>query len=96
MFLCLPHNHVLSCNKPHALLLLHLRTRMRAGLGVTRVVVGRELSVREIAKVAASTDTEVEAFCHGALCVSYSGQCFSSGAWGQVAARLRCAAVAPS
>lgn len=49
------------------------------GLGVTRVVVGRELSVREIAKVAANTGTEVEAFCHGALCVSYSGQCFSSG-----------------
>jgi collagenase-like PrtC family protease len=47
---------------------------------VTRVVVGRELSVREIAKVAANTHMEVEAFCHGALCVSYSGQCFSSGA----------------
>ena len=52
---------------------------MHSGLGVTRVVVGRELSVREIAKVAANTGTEVEAFCHGALCVSYSGQCFSSG-----------------
>lgn len=50
-----------------------------AGLGVTRVVVGRELSVREIAKVSSNTSTEVEAFCHGALCVSYSGQCFSSG-----------------
>jgi len=51
----------------------------RPGLGVSRVVVGRELSVREIAKVAAHTRSEVEAFCHGALCVSYSGQCFSSG-----------------
>lgn len=69
------------------------------GLGVTRVVVGRELSVREIAKVAANTDTEVEAFCHGALCVSYSGQCFSSGGclveggtgrWGRQRMQVRC------
>lgn len=49
------------------------------GLGVSRVVVGRELSVAEISKVSAGTSAEVEAFCHGALCVSYSGQCFSSG-----------------
>lgn len=61
--------------------------------GARRVVVGRELSVQEIAQVsaaiAASDDdddddeaTEIEAFVHGALCVSYSGQCFSSEAWG--------------
>jgi len=52
-----------------------------AALGVSRVVVGRELSVREIEKVARGTGAEVEAFCHGALCVSYSGQCFSSESW---------------
>jgi putative protease len=53
-----------------------------AQLGVTRVVVGRELSVGEIGKVAAGAEgVEVEAFCHGALCVSYSGQCFSSESW---------------
>jgi len=46
------------------------------GLGVTRVVVGRELSVAEISKVSSATSAEVEAFCHGALCVSYSGQCY--------------------
>ena len=49
-------------------------------LGCRRVVVGRELSVREIAAVRQGTEAEVEAFVHGALCVSYSGQCFSSEA----------------
>jgi collagenase-like PrtC family protease len=61
-------------------------------LGCKRVVVGRELSVREIAKVGEGTDVEVEAFVHGALCVSYSGQCFSSEAWGgRSANRGQCA-----
>ena len=40
-------------------------------LGAKRVVVGRELSVADISKVSAGTDAEVEAFVHGALCVSY-------------------------
>ena len=43
----------------------------------TRVVLGRELSVDEIAHVHDRTNVEIEVFCHGALCVSYSGQCFS-------------------
>lgn len=42
--------------------------------GVSRIVVGRELSVRDISKVSAGCGAEVEAFVHGALCVSYSGQ----------------------
>jgi len=63
-----------------------------AGLGLERVVLGRELSVREIAAVAAGTELEIEVFVHGALCVSYSGQCFSSEAWGgRSANRGRCA-----
>jgi putative protease len=64
-----------------------------AGLGVTRVVVGRELSVSEIAAVVAKGGgVEVETFVHGALCVSYSGQCFSSEAWGgRSANRGQCA-----
>ncbi|KAG2496534.1 hypothetical protein HYH03_005358 [Edaphochlamys debaryana] len=64
-----------------------------AGLGVERVVVGRELSVREIQQVRSGVPgTEVEAFVHGALCVSYSGQCFSSEAWGgRSANRGQCA-----
>ena len=62
------------------------------GLGCHRVVVGRELSVKEIAAVRNGTECEVEAFVHGALCVSYSGQCFSSEAWGgRSANRGQCA-----
>jgi hypothetical protein len=48
--------------------------------------------VREISTLAAACTPEVEAFCHGALCVSYSGQCFSSEAWGgRSANRGQCA-----
>lgn len=61
-------------------------------LGCDRVVAGRELSVRELAAVRRGCDAELEAFCHGALCVSYSGQCFSSEAWGgRSANRGQCA-----
>lgn len=60
--------------------------------GVERVVVGRELSVADIADIACHTDLEIETFVHGALCVSYSGQCFSSEAWGgRSANRGQCA-----
>jgi collagenase-like PrtC family protease len=59
----------------------------------TRVVVGRELSVDEIAQCHHHQGSaELEAFVHGALCVSYSGQCFSSEAWGgRSANRGQCA-----
>ncbi|KAL7451261.1 hypothetical protein ACHAWC_003084 [Mediolabrus comicus] len=58
----------------------------------TRVVLGRELSLSEIAQISTNTDIEIEAFVHGALCVSYSGQCFSSEAWGgRSANRGQCA-----
>ena len=61
-------------------------------LGAERVVLGRELSVREIKAVAKATKLELEVFVHGALCVSYSGQCFSSEAWGgRSANRGQCA-----
>ena len=49
-------------------------------LGITRVVLPRELSITEIAKLAAGTDLELECFVHGALCVSWSGQCLTSEA----------------
>ncbi|MGE0707719.1 MAG: DUF3656 domain-containing protein [Planctomycetota bacterium] len=52
------------------------------GLGVSRAILGRELSTDEIAQVAAGTSLELEVFVHGALCVSYSGQCFTSASWG--------------
>lgn len=63
------------------------------GLGIDRVVVGRELSIQEIKTISQNIDDiEVEAFVHGALCVSYSGQCFSSEAWGgRSANRGQCA-----
>ncbi|MGA0059598.1 MAG: DUF3656 domain-containing U32 family peptidase [Planctomycetota bacterium] len=66
--------------------------RFAARLGVTRIVVPRELSVREIAEFAAGTDRELEVFVHGALCVSWSGQCLTSEAWGgRSANRGQCA-----
>ncbi|MCS6883415.1 MAG: DUF3656 domain-containing protein [Oscillochloridaceae bacterium] len=61
-------------------------------LGVSRVVLARELSLDEIRSIVVATDVEVEIFVHGALCVSYSGQCFSSEAWGgRSANRGQCA-----
>ena len=61
-------------------------------VGCSRVVLGRELSLRDIEQIAQQTDIELEVFVHGALCVSYSGQCFSSEAWGgRSANRGQCA-----
>ena len=52
------------------------------GLGVARGILARELSAQEVARIARDTPLELEVFVHGALCVSYSGQCFTSAAWG--------------
>jgi len=61
-------------------------------MGVERVVVGRELSVREIAKINTNTQMPLEAFVHGALCVAYSGQCLTSESLGgRSANRGQCA-----
>lgn len=61
-------------------------------LGVERVVLARELSLDEIRKVTAQTQTPVEVFVHGALCVAYSGQCLTSEALGgRSANRGQCA-----
>jgi putative protease len=60
--------------------------------GVERVVLARELSLNDIRAIRSQTDCELEMFVHGALCVSYSGQCFSSEAWGgRSANRGQCA-----
>ncbi len=60
--------------------------------GVNRVVLARELSLKDIQSIREQTDCEIEIFVHGALCVSYSGQCFSSEAWGgRSANRGKCA-----
>ncbi|MBZ0153882.1 MAG: U32 family peptidase, partial [Planctomycetes bacterium] len=61
-------------------------------LGVSRIVVPRELSIAEIERFAAATTAELEVFVHGALCVSWSGQCLTSEAWGgRSANRGQCA-----
>lgn len=61
-------------------------------LGFTRVVVSRELSLAEITHICQNTHTEIEAFVHGALCISYSGQCLmSSMIGGRSGNRGRCA-----
>jgi collagenase-like PrtC family protease len=49
-------------------------------VGFKRVILARELSLAEIAAIGAQTLIELEAFVHGALCVSYSGQCYMSQA----------------
>lgn len=66
--------------------------RFAEHLGCTRVVVPRELSVKEIADFKARTPLELEVFIHGALCMSWSGQCLTSEAWGgRSANRGQCA-----
>ncbi|QOV91273.1 U32 family peptidase [Humisphaera borealis] len=61
-------------------------------LGVKRVILARELSAGDIGKITAATDMPVEIFIHGALCVSYSGQCLTSEAiGGRSANRGQCA-----
>ncbi len=61
-------------------------------LGLSRVVVPRELSVDEIRAYREGTSVELEVFVHGALCVAWSGQCLSSEAWGgRSANRGQCA-----
>ncbi len=51
-------------------------------LGFSRVVLGRELSKEQIKHIKDNTDTELEIFVHGALCVSISGQCYMSSIFG--------------
>ena len=63
-----------------------------ARLGMTRAVLARELSGEEIREIAERAPIEIETFIHGALCVSYSGQCYISEAiTGRSANRGACA-----
>lgn len=81
---------------------LHASTQMAAhslndvkyleGLGFKRVVLARELNVGEIRTICEATDVDIEVFVHGALCVSYSGQCLMSSVMGTRSGnRGRCA-----
>lgn len=61
-------------------------------LGFKRVVLSRELSTDEIDYICKNTNIEIECFAHGALCISYSGQClFSSMIGGRSGNRGKCA-----
>ena len=61
-------------------------------IGFNRAVLARELSLKEIASIKAATDLELEVFIHGALCVSYSGQCLTRENFGgRSANRGQCA-----
>jgi putative protease len=66
--------------------------RLMESMGARRAVLARELSLAEIGAIRASTNLELEVFGHGALCVSYSGQClFSSFIGARSGNRGRCA-----
>jgi len=66
--------------------------RFAAAQGVTRVVLAREVSLREMARFAQPDLPPLEVFVHGALCVAYSGQCLTSESLGQRSAnRGECA-----
>lgn len=61
-------------------------------LGVSRVILARELSIADIGAIARAAPIELEVFVHGALCISYSGQCLASESlWGRSANRGECA-----
>jgi U32 family peptidase len=66
--------------------------QLAKSFGVQRVNLARELSLDEVRTIVQTAGCEVEIFVHGALCVAYSGQCFSSEAWGgRSANRGQCA-----
>jgi putative protease len=68
------------------------KVRFLQDVGFSRVVLARELTLKQITEISSQTDVELEAFVHGALCVSYSGQCYMSEAnCGRSANRGQCA-----
>lgn len=68
------------------------KVRFLEAAGFTQVVLARELSLGEIRRIAEATTVPLEVFVHGALCVSYSGQCYLSAALsGRSANRGECA-----
>ena len=68
------------------------KVRFLEAAGFTQVVLARELSLNEIRRISEATTVSLEVFVHGALCVSYSGQCYLSAALsGRSANRGECA-----
>lgn len=80
----------------HASTQCNIRTKEKVKffeeIGIKRAILARELSVRQIEDIHKYSDIELEAFIHGALCVSYSGQCYLSAyVGGRSANRGECA-----
>ena len=80
---------VKKCKSPipfHASTQCHLTTPEKAqflnACGFSTLVLARELSIDEIKKISSTVNNRLECFVHGALCVSYSGQCYLSAAIG--------------
>ena len=80
---------VRECKSPmpfHSSTQCHLTTpekaRFLSACGFDTLVLARELSLREISAISAAVPNRLECFVHGALCVSYSGQCYLSAAIG--------------
>lgn len=70
------------------------KARFLASVGFSRLVLARELSLEEISRIYHEVDVELETFIHGALCVSYSGDCRASfAATGRSANRGECAQI---
>lgn len=66
--------------------------KLAAAMGISRVVLARELSMAEIADICRQSPIEIEVFAHGALCMCYSGQCYMSSVIGRRSGnRGRCA-----
>jgi putative protease len=81
---------LLECDLPPIALIastqMHNHTPERVAflerVGIQRVILARELSLAQIRDIRSRTSIELESFVHGALCVSYSGQCYMSYAIG--------------
>jgi len=68
------------------------KVKFLESVGFSRVILARELSIEQIKEIKKETNIELETFIHGALCVSYSGQCYlSSLIGGRSANRGECA-----
>ena len=66
----------------HASTQMHIHNldgvKVMEGLGIKRIVLARETSIDDVRNVIKNTNCEIELFVHGALCISYSGQCLMS------------------
>lgn len=77
---------LLKCNLPQIPIFASTQTNVRnleqaqflESLGIKRLILARELSLKQIKEISTNCNAELESFVHGALCVSYSGQCYLS------------------